>query len=67
MVNYIVFAVALLSVHSVYGRSYGIVSDIRTYDHQSYNPDVDQPTLIRKTRSVKQNAILDNFYSPSKY
>ena len=51
MVNYIVFTVVLLSVHSVYGRSYGIASDIRTDDHQSYNPDVDQTVLIRKTRS----------------
>ena len=45
------FTVVLLSVHSVYGRSYGIASDIRTDDHQSYNPDVDQTVLIRKTRS----------------
>ena len=45
------FAVALFSVQSVYSRSYGVASDIRTDDHQSYNPDVDQPTLIRKTRS----------------
>ena len=57
MMNYIVFALALFSVQSVYSRSYGITGDMRTDDHQSYklvnDPkyDVDQPTLIRKTRS----------------
>ena len=51
MVNYIVFAIALFSVQSVYARSYGVAGDKRTDDYQSYNPDVDQTTLIRKTRS----------------
>ena len=52
MVNYIIFALALLSVQSVYARSYGVAGDMRTDDYKSYNPDADQqPTLIRKTRS----------------
>ena len=57
MMNYIVFALALLSVQSVYSRSSGVADDIRTDNYQSYKlvndpkSEVEQPTLIRKTRS----------------
>ena len=62
MMNYIVFALALLSVQSVYSRSSGVADDIRTDNYQSYKlvndpkSDVDQPrgtSILEEVRNVE--------------